>query len=69
MEGSYDSSGATQSRCEWLEQRCGRKLAVALHIWVAQLNISPRTADEITGKHSISPVVWPTTTTSNYPAS
>jgi len=42
---------------------------VELHIWVAQLNISSRTADEITGKHSISPVVWPTTTTSNYPAS
>jgi len=26
---------------------------VALHIWVAQLNISPRTAEKITSKHSI----------------
>jgi len=28
---------------------------VALHIWVAQLNISPRTAEKITSKHSITP--------------
>ena len=26
---------------------------MALHIWVAQLNISPRTAEKITSKHSI----------------